>query len=76
MKFRIDRVSNMGFGGNSDEEPTEGAYQEEDVWYIDIDSLSELMELENKEGSIIIQDNYEWQEEGKTILIYDGYIEG
>ena len=76
MQFKIRRASTIGFGSDSDKKPIEQAYKKNNNWYVDINSLSELLDLENEEGSIIIQDNYEWEEDGKTIIIYDDYLEG
>jgi len=67
MEFRIKRTSTFALGAGDPE--VEGAYQKKDErnWYIQINSLEELIKLEEKEGNIIVGDGY--------IEIYDTYRE-
>lgn len=45
-------------------------------WFIDIESLDQLMKLVKREGSLIIQDTYFLgDEKNGEIKIYDDYIE-
>ncbi len=44
------------------------------VWFIKINTLEELIDLYNKEGSLIIDEDY-FDENIKEIIIYDDYIE-
>ena len=72
MKFEIERASNCGFG--SEIPPVKNAYKEQDKkhshiyhWYIDINSLEELMKLIDDESEIVVNKN--------KIIIYDDYLE-
>ena len=69
MRFAIYRASD----GYSPKQPTEAAYlaphpTRGNAWYIDINSLEELIALaEKEEQELIISKN--------EIVIYDGYME-
>ena len=43
-----------------------------DVWYVEFNTLEELIEFCNKYGNVVIED-YMWNEEYKEIEIYDDY---
>ena len=45
-----------------------------DLYYVDINTLEELMAFENKYGRLVIGDNI-FDDRYKQILIYDDYIE-
>ena len=64
MKYEISCASGQ-------EPPCDKAYTEEEgeypTWYIDINTLTELQELVNKEDSIILYPT--------KIVIYDSYVE-
>ena len=45
-----------------------------DLYYVDINTLEELMAFENKYGRLVIGDNI-FDDRHKQILIYDDYIE-
>ena len=64
MIFEIERVSNLWGAGNPE---VEEAYEEDGTWYIKIDSLEELIELEANYGKLVIMN--------KSIIIYDTYME-
>jgi len=51
MKFKINRTSLF-----SDQQPIEEAKKDfiEDGWYININNLEELLQLQNKYGNIIL----------------------
>ena len=44
------------------------------VWFIKINTLEELIDLYNKEGSLILEEDY-FDGNIKEIIIYDDYIE-
>lgn len=45
-----------------------------DLYYVDINTLEELIAFENKYGRLVIGDNI-FDDRYKQILIYDDYIE-
>lgn len=63
MEFLIRRTSSY----LNSRQPVEGAYQKDEEWYIKINSLEELIKLSEKEGQIIIEEDY--------LEIYDDYRE-
>lgn len=67
MKFIIDRATDWG---NTEKPPMDGAYFDEvyQKWFIDINSLEELMSIEPEYGVVISHNPLH-------ITIYDGYIE-
>jgi len=74
MKFEITRISDS----LSNKKPCEGAYSEpvkgdwlgrKNQWFIDFNSLEELLKFIEKEGHIVVS-NY-----GPAIEIYDDYRE-
>lgn len=82
MKFRIKRTSNW----DGEEKPCENAYGGEHlggraddvrVWYIDINTLDELIALRNEvENELIIDTTWEKELNGiPEIEIYDDYRE-
>jgi hypothetical protein len=80
MTFEIRRAKYTGFGG-IDKKPCKGAFKENDKWYIEIDSLEELIELLEREdpshGLIIGYNNHNDMINDKDIdiMIYDDYLE-
>lgn len=44
------------------------------VWFIEINTIDELIEFCNKNGDVVIED-CAWNTSYKKILIYDDYIE-
>ena len=79
MKFIVDRTS---FCGKSEDTcPCEGAIQETinniNKWTIEFKTLDELIAFQEKEGTIIINDEYSYSEQSwhKVIEIYDDYRE-
>ena len=81
MRFRIIRASNEA------KKPCKEAYKGtreiyfkgnviiDDCWYIDINSLEELLKLIKKYGDLIIQKEDD-NNKKLLIMIYDDYIEG
>lgn len=71
MEFRVTRSSQF-----FDEKPrnVKNIYEKGDGWYIKINTLEELIAFENKYGSLIIEKNWDNQEE-MQIEIYDDYRE-
>ena len=79
MRFRITRAS------NDTKKPCKEAYKGtreiyfkdkfiiDDCWYIDINSLEELLKLIKKYGDLIIQEDDNIK--NPLIMIYDDYIE-
>lgn len=79
MRFRIIRAS------NDTKKPCKEAYKgtreiyfkdnfiTDDCWYIDINSLEELLKLIKKYGDLIIQEDD--NNKNFLIMIYDDYIE-
>jgi len=71
MKFNIYSASGIGRGPESISPCTKAVKDTTgdnfDCWFINIDSLEELLELNNEVGEIVLR--------GSTLFIYDDYIE-
>ena len=65
MKFHITRASDLHQKGEY--KPCENAFKEEGIWYIEINSFDDLMDLVEEVGQIIIRKGW--------ITIYDDYVE-
>lgn len=77
MKFHITRASCYGEDNNP---PVEKSYQENGNWFINIDSIDQLIEIIDKEHKIILNKKQfiECKDKivyGIGITIYDDYIE-
>ena len=82
MKFKITRASSFNI---NEIQPCEEAHKEKfsyiyddknickDGWFIEIETLEDLLKLKEKYGDLIIQDYYDGQI--LTIVIYDDYVE-
>ncbi len=71
MEFRVIRSSQF-----SDEKPrnVKGLYKKDKYWYVQINTLEELIEFYKKHTDLIIQENWDNKEE-MMIEIYDDYRE-
>lgn len=65
MKFEILRASDTSSKAPA---PCDGAFLEGNEWVIEINTLEELLALQNKVGNDLIVNN-------KQIWIYDDYME-
>ena len=64
MKFKISQAS---AGTGDQKQPTYGATHETAGWFIEIETLADLMALIDREGQLIIDHD--------KIIIYDDYVE-
>lgn len=72
MKIRISRASQPGRPCKSP--PCEGAFQDGDLWFIEMSSLEEVLRLVDAVGGLIF-DRFTQDDGDYSILIYDDYIE-
>ena len=83
MKFQIERVSNS----NDEISPCKNAIKEGNWWFVEINTIEELMELvkeccdSDKPGSagyyankLIVQEKH-FDTGNPLIMVYDGYVE-
>ena len=70
MQFLITRTSNW----RNDRPPYDGATRgENDKWYVEIDSIKDLVDLFKEVGWLVIHDDID--DEGIEIEIYDDWRE-
>ena len=75
MRFILERASD--YNGNNVNCPEAKVLKEteyEKVWYVEFNTLEELVEFSDKYKDIIIENSHN-DDINKEILIYDDYIE-